>query len=104
MRADVEGELRMRAEPPLVVPIEDLAAPGSESESPAPLIEALLQSYRRTLGRYGHPLEEFRYVHAAPAKWSGRKRRDPLLHPLDGRVATKVIPSSSRSERNGVCS
>ncbi len=63
--ADVEGELRIRAEPPLVVPIEDLAAPGSEWEDPSPLIKSLLQSYRRTLGRYGHPLEEFRYVHAA---------------------------------------
>ena len=63
--AEVEGELRIRAEPPLVVPIEDLAAPGSEWEDPAPLIKNLLQSYRRTLGRQGHPLEEFRYVHAA---------------------------------------
>ncbi len=63
--AEVEGELRIRAEPPLVVPIEDLAAPGSEWEDPAPLIKSLLQSYRRTLGRQGHPLEEFRYVHAA---------------------------------------
>ena len=26
---------------------------------------ALLSTYRRTLGRQGHPLEEFRYVHAA---------------------------------------
>jgi uncharacterized protein (DUF2252 family) len=62
---EVEGELRIRAEPPVVVPIEDLTTPGSEWEDPAPLIKALLQSYRRTLGRQGHPLEEFRYVHAA---------------------------------------
>jgi uncharacterized protein (DUF2252 family) len=63
--AEVEGQLRIRAEPPLVVPIEDLTVPGSEWEDPEPLIKSLLQSYRRTLGRYGHPLEEFRYVHAA---------------------------------------
>ena len=29
------------------------------------LIKKLLSSYRRTLGREHHPLEEFRYVHAA---------------------------------------
>jgi uncharacterized protein (DUF2252 family) len=62
---EVEGELRIVAEPPLIVPLEDLAPPGSEWEDPEPLIKKLLSSYRRTLGREGHPLEEFRYVHAA---------------------------------------
>ena len=65
-RADrVGGELRIVADPPLIVPIEDLTDPGSEWEDPAPTIKKLLASYRRTLGRHGHPLEEFRYVHAA---------------------------------------
>ncbi len=59
------GELRIVAEPPLITPIEDLITPGSEWEDPTPLIKRLLASYRRTLGRHGHPLEEFRYVHAA---------------------------------------
>jgi hypothetical protein len=53
------------ADPPLIVPIEDLAIPGTEWENPTPLIKKLLSSYRRTIGRQGHPLEEFRYVHAA---------------------------------------
>jgi len=61
----IDGELRIIADPPLIVPIEDLARPGTEWEDPAPLIKKLLASYRRTLGRHGHPLEEFRYVHAA---------------------------------------
>ena len=39
--------------------------PGSEWEDPTPLIKKLLSSYRRTLGRQHHPLEEYRYVHAA---------------------------------------
>ena len=39
--------------------------PGTEWEDPTPLIKKLLSSYRRTIGRQGHPLEEFRYVHAA---------------------------------------
>ena len=29
------------------------------------MIKKLLSSYRRTIGRQGHPLEEFQYVHAA---------------------------------------
>jgi Uncharacterized protein conserved in bacteria (DUF2252) len=65
-RADeVDGELRIVADPPVIVPIEDLIQPGSAWEDPAPLVKKLLASYRRTLGRQHHPLEEFRYVHAA---------------------------------------
>jgi uncharacterized protein (DUF2252 family) len=65
-RADqVDGELRIVADPPLIIPIEDLITPGSEWEDPAPLIKKLLSSYRRTLGHHQHPIEEFRYVHSA---------------------------------------
>jgi hypothetical protein len=59
------GDLRIVADPPLIVPLEDLVPAGSEWENPAPLIKKLLASYRRTLGHQGHPLEEFRYVHTA---------------------------------------
>jgi uncharacterized protein (DUF2252 family) len=62
---EVEGEPRIVADPPVIIPIEDLVRPGSEWENPAPLIKKLLSSYRRTLGRQHHPLEEYRYVHAA---------------------------------------
>ena len=65
-RADeVDGELRIVADPPIIIPIEDLVQPGSEWENPTPLIKKLLSSYRRTLGRHHHPLEEYRYVHVA---------------------------------------
>jgi uncharacterized protein (DUF2252 family) len=65
-RADeIEGELRIVADPPLIIPIEDLIQPGTEWENPDPLIKKLLSSYRRTLGRHHHPLEEYRYVHSA---------------------------------------
>jgi hypothetical protein len=65
-RADeVEGELRIVADPPVIIPIEDLIRPGSEWENPVPLIKKLLSSYRRTLGRQHHPLEEYQYVHSA---------------------------------------
>jgi uncharacterized protein (DUF2252 family) len=62
---EVEGDLRIVADPPVIIPIEDLIQPGSGWENPAPLIKKLLSSYRRTLGRQHHPLEEYRYVHSA---------------------------------------
>ena len=65
-RADeIDGELRIVADPPVIIPIEDLIKPGSEWEDPAPLIKKLLSSYRRTLGHQHHPIEEYRYVHTA---------------------------------------
>ncbi len=48
---EVDGELRIVADPPLIVPIEDLVVPGSDWENPTPLIKKLLSSYRRTIGR-----------------------------------------------------
>ena len=61
----IEGELRIVADPPLIVPLEDIIVPGSEWENSEPLIKKLLSSYRRTLGHHHHPIEEFRYVHSA---------------------------------------
>ena len=63
--AEVDGEPRIVADPPLIIPVEDLIAPGSEWEDPAPLIKELLSAYRRTLGTHQHPVEEYRYVHTA---------------------------------------
>src|SRR5271170_4188197 len=65
-RADeIDGELRIVADPPVIIPIEDLITPGSEWADPAPLIKKLISTYRRTLGRQHHPIEEFRYAPAA---------------------------------------
>jgi uncharacterized protein (DUF2252 family) len=63
--AEVAGELRIVADPPLIVPIEDIVRAGSEWEDPAPIIKRLLSTYRRTLAVQHHPLEEYRYVHSA---------------------------------------
>jgi uncharacterized protein (DUF2252 family) len=60
----VGGELRIVADPPVIVPIEDLPRT-EEWDEPTPLIKALLAQYRDTLGRQGHPIEEFSYIHAA---------------------------------------
>jgi uncharacterized protein (DUF2252 family) len=61
----VHDDLRFVADPPLIVPIEDLVEPGSGWEQSDVVIKELLSSYRRTLGVDHHPIEEFRYVHAA---------------------------------------
>jgi len=62
---EIDGELRIVADPPLIIPIEDLVMPGSAWDDPAPLIKKLLSSYRRTLAHHHHPVEEYRYVHTA---------------------------------------
>jgi uncharacterized protein (DUF2252 family) len=91
--AEVDGELRIVADPPLIIPIEDLIIPGSEWEDPTPLIKELLSRYRHTLGAQRHPVEEYRYVHAAYKMVGvgsvgtrcyillmlGRDRNDPLF-------------------------
>jgi hypothetical protein len=61
----IDGELKIVAEPPLIVPVEDLVEPGSEWEDTEGLIKRQLASYRETIGEQHHPLEEFRYVHVA---------------------------------------
>src|SRR5512133_2195060 len=42
----VDGELRIVADPPIIVPVEDLASPGTAWEDRAPTIKKLLASYR----------------------------------------------------------
>jgi Uncharacterized protein conserved in bacteria (DUF2252) len=42
---EVEGDLRIVADPPLIIPIEDIIVPGSEWEDPAPLIKKLLERF-----------------------------------------------------------
>jgi uncharacterized protein (DUF2252 family) len=61
----INGEPRIVADPPLIVPLEDLVIPGSEWEQTEALVKKHLRSYRRTLSHQHHPLEEFRFVHAA---------------------------------------
>jgi uncharacterized protein (DUF2252 family) len=108
---EVDGELRIVADPPLVVPIEDLVVPGTEWEEPTLMIKKLLNTYRRTLGRQGHPLEEFRYTHAARKVVGigsagtrcyllllvGRDRNDPLFLQVKEAQASVLEPFLGRS-------
>ncbi len=107
----VGSELRITADPPLIVPVEDLIVPGTGWEDPAPLIKKLLASYRRTLGHQGHPLEEFGYVHAARKVvgvgsvgtrcyillLTGRDNDDPLFLQVKEAQASVLEPYAGRS-------
>jgi uncharacterized protein (DUF2252 family) len=89
----VEGNLRILPDRPMIVPLEELIDQGSEWDDAERLIKQLLASYRRTLTREAHPLEEFRFVHAARKVVGvgsvgtrcyilllmGRDHRDPLF-------------------------
>jgi len=90
---EVDGELRIKADPPLIVPIEDLLPPGRDRDDNEGAMRALLQSYQETLLHHHHPLEEYRYVHMArkvvgvgsvgTRAWIilmlGRDDKDPLI-------------------------
>jgi uncharacterized protein (DUF2252 family) len=60
----VDGELRIVADPPLIVPIEDLVLPERARVETEAAMGKLIRSYGRTLMQR-QPLEEFRYVHLA---------------------------------------
>jgi uncharacterized protein (DUF2252 family) len=61
----VDGEPRIVSDPPLIVPIEELASP-SQRAALHEAIRRVIRSYRRTLtGDRRRLLERFHYVHAA---------------------------------------
>jgi uncharacterized protein (DUF2252 family) len=61
----VDGELRFRSDPPLLVPVRDLYA-DTEADSLQAAIHESLRQYRRTLpGDRRHLLETYRYVDLA---------------------------------------
>ncbi|MEI5585583.1 MULTISPECIES: DUF2252 domain-containing protein [unclassified Agromyces] len=61
----VDGRMRIRSDPPLIMAVEDLdLAPGS-GERVEDWMQGMLQEYRSTLPLERHPIEEFRYVHLA---------------------------------------
>ncbi len=77
---EVGGELRIVADPPVIVPIEDLVLPGTEWENPEPLIKDLLGSYRRH-ARAPPPSGRGVPLRALGLQDGGRRqRRNPLLH------------------------
>lgn len=63
---EVDGQRRIVAAPPLIVPIEDVAAAAGEKTTGETELRGLIRSYRRTLETDRRVLlEDFEYVHAA---------------------------------------
>jgi uncharacterized protein (DUF2252 family) len=65
-RADeIGGRMRIVADPPLVLPLDDLIGPDADREEIEAWMRSLISRYRRSIARYHHPFEEFEYVHTA---------------------------------------
>ena len=108
----IGDELRFVADPPLIVPIEDLVPTGTDWEDAEVTIKDLLASYRRTLGVEHHPLEEFRYIHAARKVVGvgsvgtrchvllliGRDESDPLILQVKEAVPSVLEAFTGKSE------
>ena len=105
----VDGEPRIVSDPPLIVPIEELAD-GRDIEAFA---RGVIRGYRRTLqGDRKHLLERFRYVHAArkvvgvgsvgTRAWIilmlGRDNQDPLFLQLKQAEASVLEPFVGKSQ------
>ncbi|HEY6800717.1 MAG TPA: DUF2252 domain-containing protein [Agromyces sp.] len=112
-----DGEMRIIADPPLIVPIEDLRPLSGTHEEDVAVIRELLVGYRSTLPGARHPLEEFSYVHMArkvvgvgsvgTRAWivllRGRDDEDPLLlqaKQAEASVLERFLPKS-RYEHHG---
>ncbi len=93
LAGEVDGKVRIIADPPLVVPIDDLVLPGTERERTEEWMRGLVRSYRRSLTLRHHPMEQYRYLDTArkvvgvgsvgTRAWillfEGRQRRAPLF-------------------------
>jgi uncharacterized protein (DUF2252 family) len=89
----VDGEMRIVADPPFIVPLEDLRPLGVSHEADVAVIQEMLRTYETTLPGDRHPVSEFTYVHMArkvvgvgsvgTRAWivllRGRDEGDPLL-------------------------
>ena len=102
----VDGEPRIASDPPLIIPIEELAA-GVEQAEIEEFVRGVIRSYRRTLSSDRRQLlERFRYVHSArkvvgvgsvgTRAWIvlmlGRDENDPLFLQLKEAQASVLEP------------
>ena len=110
----VDGEPRIVGDPPLIVPIEDVAA-GVEAAELEETLRGVIRSYRRTLSPDRRRLlERFRYAHAArkvvgvgsvgARAWIllmlGRDETDPLFLQLKEAQASVLEPFLGKSTFN----
>ncbi|MDA0161387.1 DUF2252 domain-containing protein [Solirubrobacter ginsenosidimutans] len=110
----VDGEPRIASDPPLIVPIDEVAA-GAEEFDHAEFVRGVIRSYRRTLTPDRRELlERFRYVHAArkvvgvgsvgARAWIvlmlGRDDHDPLFLQVKEAQASVLEPFVGKSKFN----
>lgn len=90
---NVDGRLLIAADPPLIVPLEDLHPAGRTHEEDVEVMQRILRDYQATLPGSRHPIAEFTYLHMArkvvgvgsvgTRAWiillCGRDADDPLL-------------------------
>ncbi|WP_353826993.1 DUF2252 domain-containing protein [Agromyces sp. SYSU T0242] len=106
-----DGVMRIAADPPLIVPIEDLVDAGITRADEERLMRAMLHEYRSTLPFARHPIAEYDYVHLArkvvgvgsvgTRAWiillRGRDDRDPLIlqaKEAQASVLERFLPAS----------
>jgi uncharacterized protein (DUF2252 family) len=65
LTCEVDGRLRIAADPPLIVPIDDLVDEGASRRDIEVWMRSLVRAYRRSLATDHHPVEEFHYVDTA---------------------------------------
>jgi uncharacterized protein (DUF2252 family) len=107
----VDGELRFRSDPPLLVPVELLFS-DADSWNVEDIVRSSLRAYRRTLqGDRRHLLETYRYAHLARkvvgvgsvgtrcwvALFVGRDESDPLLLQVKEAEASVLEPFVGKS-------
>jgi uncharacterized protein (DUF2252 family) len=86
---EVDGNLRIEAAPPLIVPFEDLDPSDGWNEE---TMRQVIASYRDSLADHHHPIEEFEYVHAArKVVGVGSVGTDALIALLVGRDDNDVL-------------
>ncbi|MFL5832961.1 MAG: DUF2252 domain-containing protein [Solirubrobacterales bacterium] len=112
LTAIVDGERRIASDPPLVVPIEELAGP-DEAHLTGDFVHGVIHSYRSTLpADRRRLLERYRYAHSARkvvgvgsvgtrawiALMLGRDNADPLFLQLKEAEASVLEPFLGESE------
>ncbi|HEU4465009.1 MAG TPA: DUF2252 domain-containing protein [Agromyces sp.] len=107
----VDGELRIAADPPLIMPVEDLQVGEGTRGDIETWMQGMLRQYRSTLPGERHPIEEFSYVHMArkvvgvgsvgTRAWivllRGRDEADPLIlqaKQAEASVLERFLPAS----------
>jgi len=62
---EIDGELRIVADPPLILPLADLMPEAAGREELMAYMESLIAEYRRSFRVVHHPFEEFKWVDTA---------------------------------------